>query len=414
MKRTLKWIGGTLATLVAVGLGTAGYIALAGMPRYRTEKVAFSVDVTPERVARGKRHAEMLCAGCHLDPATGALTGKRMADVPVEFGAAYSRNITKHPEKGIGTWTDAEIAYLLRTGVARDGRYTPPWMVKLPHMSDEEMKDIIAFLRSDDPLVRPLDVPSRDSEPTFLTKFLSRVAFKPYPYPSAPVPPPNEKDPVAFGRYLVTARYGCFGCHSADFKTLDELRPERTGGYLGGGNAMRDRKGEVIHTANLTPDAETGIGTWTEAQFRRALVDGIRPDNRPLLYPMEPVRGLRDDEVSAIYAYLRTVPPIRNAVPRAGAAAAPASVSVSAPADRGKAAYYKYACNSCHGDAGIGAYDLRKGARDYPTDEALIGFIRHPERDRPGTRMPTWDGVIPEDELPALAAYVRALGEAAR
>jgi mono/diheme cytochrome c family protein len=401
MKTTLKWLGLALAAVVALVAAAVAYVAATPIPHYPVVQVDFPVDVTPERVARGKRSAQMLCAGCHMDSATGALTGKRMPDLPGQFGESWSRNITADKAKGIGSWTNGEIVYLLRTGIARDGRYTPPWMVKLPNASDEDLRDIVAFLRSDDPLVQARDVDDHESKPSLLTKVLCRVAWKPFPYEARP-PAPTAEDKVAHGRYLVTARLLCFSCHSADFKTNDDLHPERSAGYLGGGNAMPDTSGRIVHTANLTPDPETGIGRWSEAQFRRALVDGIRPDNRPLRYPMVPYRPLGDEEVGAIYAYLRTVPPIRNVVPAPSAYDAPTG-------DRGKRVYYSYGCNSCHGDTGHGQFDLRKGPAKYPTDDELIAWIRHPERTRPGITMPTWDGVIQESEYAPLASYVRTL-----
>jgi hypothetical protein len=93
----------------------------------------------------------MLCAGCHMDSATGGLTGKRMPDLPTQFGEAWSRNITADPSRGSARGRTARSSILLRTGISRDGRYTPPWMVKLPNASDEDLRDIVAFLRSDDP-----------------------------------------------------------------------------------------------------------------------------------------------------------------------------------------------------------------------------------------------------------------------
>jgi mono/diheme cytochrome c family protein len=405
MKKVLKWLGFALAVVAAVVAAGAAYIAAAPIPGYTVVKVDFPVEVTPERVARGKRSIEMLCAACHMDSSTGALTGKRMPDLPAQFGEAWSRNITAHPVKGIGSWTNGEIAYLLRTGIARDGRYTPPWMVKLPNASDEDLRDIIAFLRSDDPLVRPTDVDNQDSRPSFFTKVLCRVAFKPFPYPTGEITAPAPSDEVAYGRYLVDAKLLCFGCHSADFATNDDLHPGKSPGYLGGGNAMPDLGGKIVHTANLTPDGETGIGRWTGDEFRRALKDGIRPDNRPLRYPMVPYRPLTDEEADAIFAYLRSVPPVRNAVK------APEAYVVAG--DAGKQAYYAYGCNGCHGDTGQGLYDLRKGAENYPTDDELIAWIKHPERLRPGIAMPTWEGVIKEEEYVPLAAYVRTLCGAA-
>jgi mono/diheme cytochrome c family protein len=402
MKRLLKWLGIVLGVgLLAVAAALA-YVAIAPIPSYPVRKVEFQVDVTPERVARGKRTADMLCAGCHLDSATGAFTGKHMPDLPPQFGVSFSRNITAHPEKGIGSWTDGELAYLIRTGVARDGRYLPPWMVKMPNLSDEDLRDLIAFLRSDDPLVEARDVDDHDSRPSFLTKLLCRVAFRPFPWPERETGTPPSSDAVAFGRYLANDRLLCFGCHSADFATNDELHPERSRGFFGGGNPMPDLGGKIVYSANLTPDAETGIGRWIEEQFRRALRDGIRPDNRPLRYPMVPYRPLGDEEVGAIFAYLRTIAPIRNAVK-------PPETYAVASGDRGRQAYYAYCCNGCHGDSGHGLYDLRKGPAKYPTDEELIAWIKHPEAVRPGIAMPTWDGVIQEDEYAPLAAYVRKL-----
>jgi mono/diheme cytochrome c family protein len=404
MKRALKWLALVFGAVLAVAAGAAAYVARSPIPHYPVGKVDFPVDVTPERVARGKRSVEMLCAGCHLDSATGGLTGKRMLDLPPQFGESWSRNITADPVKGIGSWTNGEIAYLIRTGVARDGRYTPPWMVKMPNVSDEDLRDVIAFLRSDDPLVQARDVANHDSRPSFLTKLLCRVAFGPFPYPERPVVAPPQADKAAYGRYLVNSRLLCYGCHSADFATNDDLVPEKSKGYLAGGNAMPDIGGKLVRTANLTPDPETGIGRWSAADFRRALRDGIRPDNRPLRYPMVPYRPLSDDEAEAIFAYLRSVPPVRNKVPP------PEAYVVTG--ERGRQVYYAYGCNGCHGDNGRGQYDLRKGPAKYPTDDELIAWIRHPERFRPGIVMPTWDGVIKEDEYAPLASYVRSLAAA--
>jgi mono/diheme cytochrome c family protein len=406
MKRVLKWLGLVLGALGLVVAAFAAFVAMRPLPSYEARPVALQVEVTPERAARGKRHVELLCAGCHFDSGTGALTGKRMLDLPPQFGRAYSKNITADPVKGIGAWTDGEIAFLLRTGISRDGRYTPPWMVKMPNAADQDVEDIVAFLRSDDPLVRAQPVDDRESEPSFLTKLLSRVAFKPFAYPDRPIVAPPPSDAVAHGRYLTTSRLQCFGCHSADFKTNDDLYPEKSAGYLGGGNAMPDLAGKIVYTSNLTPDPETGIGRWSYEQFRRALVEGIGTDNQPLRYPMVPYRILEDHEVAAIFAYLRTVPALRNAVPPAEPYDVPAG-------DRGKQVFYKYRCNGCHGDSGLGQYDLRQGPAHYPTDDALVAYVKHPERAKPGIAMPTWDGVIQEDEYAPLAAYVRTLAPAA-
>ena len=155
----------------------------------------------------------------------------------------------------------------------------------------------------------------------------------------------------------------------------------------------------------LAASPAPGIGMWSEDEFVRLLRFGVRPDLSVIVYPMVPFPELSDGDARAIYAYLRTVPPIKNAVPRTAAVTA-------VGADAGRAAYYRYGCNGCHGDTGIGVFDLRKGATDFATDDELIAYIRHPEVKKPGVKMPTWDGVIAESDYAPLAAYVRRLGTA--
>src|SRR5262249_54457400 len=151
----------------------------------------------------------------------------------------------------------------------------------------------------------------------------------------------------------------CYGCHSADFKTMNVLQPERTPGFMGGGNAFPAEGGGTIHSANLTADPETGIGRWSQADFVRALRKGFRPDGRVLAYPMDPTPALTDDEAAAIYAYLRSLPVIANAVPRPSA---PPAAAVAAASNQGKALYQRYGCNSCHGESGKGTVGDLRGA----------------------------------------------------
>lgn len=403
MRTALRGLGYFVLLIVAVAGALALYIAVTGIPRYAPGHVNLKVETSPAKVERGRKFASILCVDCHLDPSTGKLTGKRLADLPTIFGVAFSKNITRDPVYGIGSWSDGELAYLLRTGVTRTGQYTPPWMPKFPHMSDDDLESVIAFLRSDDPVTAPAAVnPPGISKPSFLAKLLTHVSFKPLPYPKAPIPTPPQSDPVAYGRYL-SVNLGCSACHSANFRTNNDLEPEKSAGYLGGGNVLQDQSGQAVLSGNLTPD-ETGLASWSEADFTRAVRTGIRPDNTILMYPMSPVPELTDAEAGAIYAYLRTVPKIHNPVPR------PSRESAGAGASQGKQLYYRYGCNSCHGDNGTGVGDLRRAAEDYPTDPQLEAFIRHAPAFKPGTKMPAWNGIIAESDYAPLISYIRELG----
>lgn len=315
MKRFLKvtaWIVGILLVII---LGFAAFINFRGIPTYDPPKVDLAVEVTPERVAHGERLSAVLCTECHRSDKERKLSGKLMVDIPKEFGTVYTKNITNDPEIGIGAWTDGEIYALLRTGIRRDGSYIPPYMPKFPLMADEDIYSIIAFLRSDRPLVQASQLEPPDSKPSFLVKMLSNFAFKPYPMPTEKIVVPDTTNLVAHGEYLVHGRLACYSCHSADFKTVNELEPTKSVGYLAGGNPLLNYEGEVVRSANITMDKETGIGSWTEAQFITALKTGQTP-NGPYVYPMLAYTVLDTLEIRAIWAFLNTVPPVNNKVDR--------------------------------------------------------------------------------------------------
>ncbi len=315
MKKILKIIGLVLLVIVAFALVGFIYVSSNDIPTYEVVNIDYKVNSSPASVARGKKLANMLCATCHQNPETGKLTGKKMLDAPAEFGDIHSQNITQDKSYGIGEWTDAELMYLLRTGIKRNGQYSPPYMAKLPTMADEDINAIISFLRSDDPQVAANPTPDIPCKPSFLTKMLARVVWKPFPLPEARIAMPDTTNTLELGKYLAH-NLDCFSCHSADFKTVDYLNPTLSAGYFGGGNQLLDLEGRVKVTPNLTPDTETGIGGWTKAQFIKAVKSGIVDGQNALTYPMMPYPLLSDSEAGAIYEYLHTIPPIKNKVER--------------------------------------------------------------------------------------------------
>lgn len=315
MKSLLKILGVLVLLLLIVGVGAFAVINTKGIPTYEVEKVDFKSHPTPESIERGRVLVMSLCAGCHLDNETGALTGKMMLDAPPEFGVVYSPNITQDKEYGIGSWTDGEIAYLLRTGIKKTGQYAPPYMAKLPHLADDDMNAVISFLRSGNKAVAPVAKEDKPCEPSFLTKALCNAVFKPFPYPDHSIEMPDTNNKKEWGKYLVF-NFECFSCHSADFKSNDFLNPEKSVGYLGGGNMMLNMEGEKIFTSNLTPHKELGIGSWTEEEFIKAVKYGIREGEVALRYPMQPYVHLSNSEIGAIYQYLQSVPPIENKIER--------------------------------------------------------------------------------------------------
>jgi len=121
-------------------------------------------------------------------------------------------------------------------------------------------------------------------------------------------------NPVARGRYLVETM-GCPLCHSP----LDEKRRLIPGYYMAGGLRIRIEPFGDYPTGNLTSDKDTGLGSWTDTDIKQVLTRGILKDGTRLLpYPMDwpSYSSLTGNDLDAIVAYLRTVPPVVNKVPR--------------------------------------------------------------------------------------------------
>ncbi len=310
MKKPVKVLLLVLAGIAVIVLAIVIFISTAKIPEFEVEYPDLSVEVTPERVAEGERIASVICMQCHASP-DGKLGGAYMADAQ-DFGEIYASNITQHPDVGIAGYTDGELAYLIRSGVDRDGKYIPPWMPKFPLLSDEDLYSVIAFLKSDHPMVQPSDLEQPDPKPSFFAKFLLRTGLEPLPYPDEPVIAPPPSDQVAYGRYLAVGKFDCYSCHSASFAKMDPLQPENSKGYFGGGNVLYDKEMNKVYSSNLTMDEETGIGSWTREEFVMALRFGRKPDGTTVQPPMAPAPGITDEEASAIWAYLQTIPVIRN------------------------------------------------------------------------------------------------------
>jgi hypothetical protein len=122
-----------------------------------------------------------------------------------------------------------------------------------------------------------------------------------------------KANPVKRGHYLVES-LGCALCHSP----VDEQQRVLPGMKLAGGLRIRIEPYGDFPTGNLTADKETGLGDWTDAEIKRAITRGILKDGTRLLpFPMDwaSFATMNDNDLDAIVAYLRTVPPVRNQVP---------------------------------------------------------------------------------------------------
>ncbi len=132
------------------------------------------------------------------------------------------------------------------------------------------------------------------------------------PLDTSPKLAPDTTDKVAYGKYISTALFDCSGCLSLSFETHNILEPEKTPGFMGGGNVILDDDFKKVKSRNITPHPEYGIGKWNIDQFKNAVRDGIRPDGTTLNAVMPKLAILTDHEIESIWAYLQTVPPLET------------------------------------------------------------------------------------------------------
>ena len=318
--RIVLWL---VALLVLAALGGGAYLYTA-YPKSGPVPDIHIVS-TPEMVERGRYLATTAadCVGCHsevdwsqlpprIKPGTEFQGGERWdpetADMP---GVVYSPNLTP---ANLSSWSDGEVFRAITTGIAKDGHGLFPLMpyVAFGKMDEDDVKSIIAFLRT---------LPSKShTSPAPSINFPINLVARTFPGPATPVKRPPQSDKVAYGKYLVTMA-DCVGCHT---KTDDWGNPSAD--TFAGGQEMRyPPKGFRVRTANITPDADTGIGSWTEQQFvdkfkgYEAAIDRpiVGPEERQnTIMPWTNFAHMTREDLAAIYAYLRTQRPIANRVLR--------------------------------------------------------------------------------------------------
>lgn len=347
-------------------------------------------------IKKGKVLTMNICGPCHYDNDTKTLSGKRMLDIPDAIGKVFASNITNEAVYGITDYTAGELAFLLKTGIKRTGEFSP-FMVK-PNLADSDLKAIIAFLKSDDPLVIPTRTNKGTTRYTLPGKIAVNHIFKPVKLSGKQNTRPSNYDTVALGKYLVDIM-GCYECHSANFLKIDKINPEKSKGYMAGGNKVKSGGGGWIRVPNLTFDKETGIGNWREQEFSQALIKGIGRNNTPLSYPMPIYSYLPKEEAVAIYYYLKSIPSVRKRIRK--------KENANALNPTGVSAYQKYSCSSCHGISGKGVADLTKAFYKY-SDQELVNLIKNPP-----SGMPAFDTLIQAEEYPELVRYVKELGRKA-
>jgi mono/diheme cytochrome c family protein len=225
-------------------------------------------------------------------------------------GTLYGRNITPDPETGIGTWTDEDILKAITQGINKKGDTLFPIMpyASFNRLAKEDLMSIIAYIKTLKPIKNK--VPDR--------MLMIPVSLA---YPGPALQPsvegnkrPPESDQVKYGEYINTMA-DCASCHTPFAKG----QPDFSRIYAGG-NLFHLGNGKV-NSANITPDTATGLGLWTEEKFMNKFIPyreekgyNYDPGTQNTIMPLSDFAGMKDEDLKAIYAYLRTVKPVTNKV----------------------------------------------------------------------------------------------------
>ena len=251
--------------------------------------VGAGIPSSPESIARGQQAYDRLqCGKCHGSDGRG--TGAVATTFEDEWKQPLRAADLTEPWTFHGGATARDVYLRFRTGMA--GTPMPSFA---DAASDNEMWDLSNYVVS--MARKPVWSMNADEIKTF------------YGAQTADA----KANPVKRGAYLVET-LGCVVCHSP----VDDQKRMLPGLKLAGGMLMRIVPFGDYPTGNLTSDKATGLGNWSDEEIKRAITKGIlRNGTRLLPFPMDyaSYSTMTSDDLSAVVAYLRTVPPVTNKVP---------------------------------------------------------------------------------------------------
>ncbi|HET9424619.1 MAG TPA: c-type cytochrome [Gemmatimonadaceae bacterium] len=291
MKKALKWAGialGAMAGLVAVALVAVYFVSQAKIQRaYATPSETIASAPDSATLDRGRHLVTSVnaCIGCHGP----ALAGNQMIDAPV-FATVAASNLTSGRGGVASRYTDSLWERAIRHGINAEGRSIA--IMPASHynrMSDDDVRAIIAYVKSVPPVdneLKPFSAGPISRALTVSGAPFFHAALIQHDAPHRAAPPAGVTP--EYGEYLVAVA-ACRECHG----------PNLSGGPTPEGSKV---------ASNLTP---TGLAAYTEASFMTALREGKRPGGAPIdtVMPWREYRGMTDEELKAVWAYLRTVPP---------------------------------------------------------------------------------------------------------
>lgn len=316
-RKVVRILLGVVALAAIVIIGLVGYVKLM-LPDVGPAP-EMKIQASTAQIERGKYLANhvALCVDCHSNrdytrygaPLVAGSYGKGGEAFLREMGFPgniYAPNITP---AHLGNWTDGEIYQAITAGVNKDGKALFPLMPyqRFAKMDPEDIKAVIAYIRT----ITPIQNEVKPTELDFPLNFIVNTM----PARAEGGKRPDTTDTVEYGKYLVTFA-SCIDCHTK----ADDKGNFLPGMEFAGGREFPLPTG-TVRTANLTPD-KTGLASWTKAHFIhkfKSHSDGFNPavvreGEFNTIMPWTMYGGMTEQDLGAIYDYLRTLKPISNKV----------------------------------------------------------------------------------------------------
>jgi hypothetical protein len=273
---------------------------------------------TQKRIERGDylvNHVTV-CLSCHSQrdwsifsgpviPGTEGMGGQKFEEnIP---GTLYAGNITP---SGIGEWTNGEVLRAITTGVTKDNRVLYPLMPypEYHNLTMEDLYSIIAYIRTLQPIVHEVPISSIDFPTNILIKMIPSESYR-------PITSIDESNYIEYGKYLASIA-ACKNCHT----------PMERGEFINdlnfSGGTKFSANGRIVEASNITPDIETGIGRLTKEDFISRFKQyenktiPVKPGEFNTPMPWTLYAGMNDKDLSAVYDYLKTIPPVHNKIER--------------------------------------------------------------------------------------------------
>jgi mono/diheme cytochrome c family protein len=248
------------------------------------------------------------CDQCHTDPASGDRPYAGGRALETRFGTVFAPNITPDRETGIGRWGLADLERAMRWGVAPDDTHYLP-VFPFPfynRLTRDDLSDLKAFLDSLPPVSRVNETALSSIFSTVRVRAAMIVVDEHF---AGPWQNDATRDPAwNRGAYLVATVGRCGDCHTPRNWLGARDLSRALGGAVAGPNGKA--------APNITPDPETGIGTWSEDDLVALLKDGQTPEfdfvGGAMAEIVKNTTRLTDADRRAIAVYLRTLPAVRS------------------------------------------------------------------------------------------------------